>query len=133
MKILFSGLVYLLFLMNNHNLTKLYACLDSVRGVDSQSGRIRTKQSCPDFHCPCPPTSALKCVFTIFLPILNLFKSFTSENKNQLFSTMKPLFDGSEKSSCTTKNNMECIFLTFLSFFSPQNLPKKSVNGCPCC
>ena len=44
---------------------------------------------------------------------------------------MKPLFDGSEKSSCTTKNNMECIFLTFLSFFSTQNLPKKSVSGCP--
>ena len=21
------------------------------------SGRIRTRQSCPDFHCPCPPTS----------------------------------------------------------------------------
>ena len=23
------------------------------------SDRTRTRQSCPDFHCPCPPTSAL--------------------------------------------------------------------------
>ena len=40
---------------------------------------------------------------------------------------------GLTKSSCTTKNNMECIFLTFLSFFSTQNHPKKSVSGCPRC
>ena len=59
------------------------------------------------------PNYDLEKQFFIFFPILNLFKSFPSEYKNQLFSTMKPLFDGSEKSSCTTKNNMECIFLTF--------------------
>jgi len=66
----------------------------------------------------------LKCNFSIFF-ILNLFESFPSQNKNHLFATMKALFDGSEKSSCTTKNNVECIFLTFfIIFFTPKS-PQK--------
>ena len=47
-----------------------FFCLDSVRCPDfvrilkktqsvvCLSGRTRTRQSCPDFRCPCPPTSA---------------------------------------------------------------------------
>ena len=46
-------------------------CLDSVRCPDSVgnfrkdavcclSVRTRTRQSCPDFRCPCPPTSGLR-------------------------------------------------------------------------
>ena len=40
-------------------------CPDSVRIIEKKlpvvclSGRTRTRQSCPDFHCPCPPTSEL--------------------------------------------------------------------------
>ena len=50
-------------------------CLDSVRCPDfvrifkktlsgvCLSGRTRTRQSCPDFRCPCPPTSDLNMNF----------------------------------------------------------------------
>ena len=41
---------------------RIFSCLDSVRisekklSVVCQFGRTRTRQSCPDFHCSCPPT-----------------------------------------------------------------------------
>ena len=33
----------------------------------SLSGRIRARQSCPDFRCPCPPTSALNQITSRFI------------------------------------------------------------------
>ena len=74
-------------------------------------------------------------------PSFHLKKYFSAFSSNQTQKNQKINSDmgwvktrpGLTKSSCTTKNNMECIFLTFLSFFSPQNHPKKSVSGYPSC
>jgi len=66
-------------------------CPDSVRILEKKlyvvcmSGRTRTRQSCPDFHCPCPPTSDSKDSnrFVQHCPIQKAQENFDSATNNK--------------------------------------------------